>query len=155
MGVYSCTRLDQERAITYLFDLPREDVFKAWTERDRAVRWWGPKGFTTPSLEIDLRPGGAWRGTMRSRDGTNYHHHGVFHEIVEPERLVFTFIWDHQPDDEELVTVTFGERDGKTEMTVRLKATPAARPEPVQKRSQRLEVGAKHGPAAGVLGQTI
>ena len=50
---------EQELVITRVFDAPRELVFKAWTEPEHVVRWWGPKGYTTPFSTIDLRPGGA------------------------------------------------------------------------------------------------
>ena len=52
--------------ITRIFDAPRDLLFKAWTERDRLQRWWGPGGFTNPVCEIDPRPGGAIRIHMRS-----------------------------------------------------------------------------------------
>ncbi|MGH7719513.1 MAG: SRPBCC domain-containing protein [Gemmatimonadaceae bacterium] len=110
----------RELVITRVFDAPRDLVWKAWTERDRAIQWWGPKDFTVPLLELDPRPGGAWRAVMRSPEGQEYPQHGVFKEIVPPERLVFTLIWDNDgPGSEMLVTITFVERGGKTEMTFR------------------------------------
>jgi uncharacterized protein YndB with AHSA1/START domain len=45
--------------ITRVFDAPRELVFKVWSQPDHLVCWWGPKGFTTPSCQIDFRPGGS------------------------------------------------------------------------------------------------
>lgn len=110
---------ERELVITRLFDAPRDVVFQAWTEPERLIEWWGPKGFTTPSFELDLRPGGAWRAHMRSQEGKDYIHYGVLREIVPPERLVLTFVWEDDPDHEMLVTVTFAERDGRTEMTLR------------------------------------
>ncbi len=50
--------LEQGLVITRVFDAPRALVFKAWTEPERLMRWWGPKGFTTPFCKVDLRPGG-------------------------------------------------------------------------------------------------
>lgn len=110
---------ERELVITRVLDAPRALVFKVWTEREHARHWWGPKDFTTPELEMDLRVGGAWRATIRSPEGKDYRQRGVFREIVAPERLVFTFIWDESPTVEMLVTVTFAERGGKTEMTFR------------------------------------
>jgi uncharacterized protein YndB with AHSA1/START domain len=109
----------RELVIRRVFDAPRDLVFKVWTDRGHAIRWWGPKDFTTPELEMDLRPGGAWRAIIRSPDGKDYPQHGVFREIVAPERLVFTFIWDDKPSEEMLVTVTFAERGRNTEITFR------------------------------------
>jgi uncharacterized protein YndB with AHSA1/START domain len=65
-------------------------VFKAWTEPAHLARWWGPKGFTNPICEVDLRVGGAWRIVMRAPNGAEYPGGGVYREIVKPERLVFT-----------------------------------------------------------------
>jgi len=70
------------------FDAPREMVFKAWTEQDRLKHWWGPRGFTTPFCEIDLRPGGVFLFCMRSPEGRDSWGRSVFREIVVPERLV-------------------------------------------------------------------
>ncbi|HZA25330.1 MAG TPA: SRPBCC domain-containing protein, partial [Dehalococcoidia bacterium] len=57
---------ERELVIERIFDAPRELVFKAWTEPDRMMRWWGPKGFTTPFCQIDLRVGGTFLYCMRS-----------------------------------------------------------------------------------------
>ncbi|MGC2225172.1 MAG: SRPBCC domain-containing protein [Methylocella sp.] len=56
----------REVVITRVFDAPRGLVFKAWTDPEHMVRWWGPKGFTNPICELDARVGGAWRTVMRS-----------------------------------------------------------------------------------------
>jgi uncharacterized protein YndB with AHSA1/START domain len=79
-----------ELTMTRVFDAPRELVFRAWTDPERLKRWWGPKGFTNPVCEVDVRPGGAIRIHMRGPDGTVYPMTGAFIEIVEAERLVFT-----------------------------------------------------------------
>jgi uncharacterized protein YndB with AHSA1/START domain len=110
---------DRELVITRVFDAPRDLVFKAWTERERLAQWWGPEGFALPFLELDMRPGGTWRACMRGPDGTNYLQHGVCRELVPPERLAYTLIWDSDPEHEMLVTVVFAERGQKTEMTLR------------------------------------
>lgn len=110
----------RELVITRVFDAPRSLVFKAWTEPERVMCWLGPKGFTALEFEMDLRPGGAWRSRMRSPEGTEYANGGIVREIVEPERLVFTFAWDDEdgkPGREMLVAITFAEREGGTEMT--------------------------------------
>jgi uncharacterized protein YndB with AHSA1/START domain len=56
---------EQELVITRVFDAPRELLFEAWTEPEHFVRWWGPKGYTTPYCTIDLRPGGVMHHCMR------------------------------------------------------------------------------------------
>src|SRR5271166_4349847 len=115
------TLVDRELVITRIFDAPRELVFKAWTEPERAVRWWGPQGFTTAYCEMDIRPGGIYRVCMRSPEGTEHRQRGVCREIVAPERIVFTFAWedaDGKPGHELLTTVTFAEHGTGTKLTL-------------------------------------
>jgi uncharacterized protein YndB with AHSA1/START domain len=119
--------------ITRILDAPRDLVFKAWTDPKHLARWWGPKWFTNPVCEVDVRPGGAIRIDMRAPDGVVYPMKGVFHEVVEPERLVFTSSAledeDGNPRLENLNTVTFAEHEGKTKLTVRavvVKAEPGS-----------------------------
>jgi len=109
-------------AIERTFDAPRELVFKAWSDPQHLVHWYGPRGFTLPSCKLDLRPGGNWRSCMLSPEGREHWVKGVFREIVEAERLVFTY--GHENEDgelghETLVTVTFAEQGGKTKLTLR------------------------------------
>jgi uncharacterized protein YndB with AHSA1/START domain len=109
-----------ELILTRVLDAPRALVFKAWTDPKHLAQWWGPNGFTNPVCEVDLRPGGALLIHMHGF-GVTYPMKGTFHEIVEPERLVFTA---SAVDDagtaylEVLNTVTFAERDGKTTLTL-------------------------------------
>ena len=107
--------------ITRVLDAPPRLVFKAWSEPARLVHWWGPQGFTLPSCKMDVRPGGAFRFHMHSPEGTDHWLRGVYREIVEPERLVFSWAWEDaegKPGHETLVTVTFAEHGGKTKLTL-------------------------------------
>ena len=116
------TANERELVITRVFDAPRDLVWKAWTEPERIKQWSAPKGFTIPVAEGELRPGGAWKSCMRKPDGTDLWLAGVYREIDEPKRLVFTHAWldEHgHPGPETLVTVILAERGGKTEMTFR------------------------------------
>jgi len=113
---------EQELVLTSVFDVPRELVFKAWTDPKRVAQWWGPHGFTNPVCELDARPGGAIRIHMRGPDGTVYPMTGVYQEVVEPERIVFTSAaLDEKghPMFEVLTTVTFAEQGGKTKQILR------------------------------------
>lgn len=124
----------KELTITRIFDAPRELVWKAWTEPERVKRWWGPKGFTSPVIKIDLRVGGEYLNCMRSPEGQDFWSKGVFREIAPPERLVMTGSFADKEGNtvpasyygmsgdwplEMLVTVTFEEQEGKTKLTLK------------------------------------
>jgi uncharacterized protein YndB with AHSA1/START domain len=114
-------RDEHELVIVRVFDAPRELVFKAWTEPARSARWWGPQGFVLAACEADVRPGGAWRRCLRAPDGAELWKRGVYREIVEPKRLVFTYADEDtagNPGRETLVTVTFADLGGKTRLTL-------------------------------------
>jgi uncharacterized protein YndB with AHSA1/START domain len=100
---------------------PRELVFAAWTDVAKAARWWAPRGFTTLSCEMDVRPGGLWRRRMRAPDGALITKYGVYREIAAPERLAFTYNTEGGANDdpETLVTVTFVDLGGRTRLALR------------------------------------
>jgi uncharacterized protein YndB with AHSA1/START domain len=78
--------------ITRVFDAPREEVWRAWTEPERIAQWWGKRGWSTPvsSVELDVRPGGVFRlNSINDEDGREMPMDAVYSEVVEPERLVF------------------------------------------------------------------
>ena len=117
--------MTREVAITRVFDAPRSLVFKMWTDPKHMAQWWGPHGFTNPVCKLDARPGGAILIHMRGPDGIVYPMTGVFREIVEPERLVFTAVAEDlqgNPLLEALTTVTFVEQGDKTKLTVHARA---------------------------------
>jgi uncharacterized protein YndB with AHSA1/START domain len=96
-------------------------VWKAWTDPKHFLNWWGPRDHPAVDVEMDVRVGGRWRHCLRSTEtGADLWHGGVFREVVEPLRLVFTFTWEEEGERgiETVVTVTFAERDGKTLMTL-------------------------------------
>ncbi len=112
---------DRELVVIRVFDAPRRLVFQAWTDPDQVARWWGPQGFTTQYCKMDIRPGGAYRFCMRSPQGVDHWKRGVYREIVEPERIVFTFAWedpDGRPGHETLITVTFEDEGAMTKLTL-------------------------------------
>lgn len=117
--------MERELIITRILDAPREPVFRAWTDPAYLARWWGPKGFTNPVCEADVRPGGVLRIAMRGPDGSEYPMKGVFQEVVSPERLVFTNIAVDAGGKhllEGVTQVTFAEQSGKTKLTVNTRA---------------------------------
>ncbi|MET8678128.1 SRPBCC domain-containing protein [Streptomyces sp. NPDC004647] len=83
---------------------PRSVVFRALTEPQKLAKWWGPDGFTIPSVESDLRPGGGYRIAMQPPEGDLFYLVGEFLEVDPPERLSYTFRWeDPDPEDRETV----------------------------------------------------
>lgn len=135
---------ERDLVITRVFDAPRDLVWKAWTEPERTMRWWGPKNFTAPVSKIDLRVGGAYLSCMRGAgpDGVvrDFWSTGVYREIVPQKRLVCTDSFadekgnvvpaSHYGMEEDfplelLITVTFEETGGKTTMTLLHEGMPA------------------------------
>ena len=98
---------------------PRARVFAACTEPDELAKWWGPHGFTSPSIELDVRVGGSYRIAMQPPDGELFHLSGEFLEVEPPARLAYTFRWEEpDPDDQEtIVTLSFADRGDSTEVT--------------------------------------
>ena len=95
-------------------------VFALWSSAEHMKRWMGPKSFTCPEARIDFRVGGAYRAMIKSAEHGESWFGGVYREIVQDRRLVFTFTWDNDGPSagvETFVTITFEERDGKTVQT--------------------------------------
>lgn len=109
---------NRELVITRVFDAPRELVFRAWSSAEHISRWFGPNEFTMPSCELDFRAGGVFRFVFRGPDGKDYPFDGSFVEVVPPARIVFQGNIHDVPGQDVMTTVTFEERDGKTEVTV-------------------------------------
>jgi uncharacterized protein YndB with AHSA1/START domain len=100
------------------FAAPREAVFRAWTDPKQLMKWWGPKGFTCPECDMDVREGGSWRTVMRSPEGTNHIVSGVYRKLEPPRLLSFTWAWttDGKRGHETVVTVELHARGKTTEM---------------------------------------
>jgi uncharacterized protein YndB with AHSA1/START domain len=87
-----------------LIGAPLSVVFRALTEPQELSKWWGPDGFTIPSVESELRPGGGYRIAMQPPEGELFYLAGEFREVAPPERLFYTFRWeDPDPEDQETV----------------------------------------------------
>lgn len=102
------------------FAAPREKVFRAWTDPEELKKWWGPPGYGTPSAEVDLRVGGKYRLGMRKLpEGPVFYLAGTYREVRPPERLVYTWRWEAEPElGDTLVTVEFHDRGGSTEIVL-------------------------------------
>jgi len=112
---------DRELVLTRLIDAPREKLFRAWTDPALLRQWFAPLPWTTPVAELDVRPGGANLIVMRGPDGNEFPNRGVYLEIVENERLVFTDAYTTAwvPSEKPFMTVivTFADEGGKTRYT--------------------------------------
>jgi uncharacterized protein YndB with AHSA1/START domain len=78
----------ERMVVTRIFDAPRELVWKAWTEPKYVMQWWGPKGFSASSCEMDFRVGGKFLLCTKMPDGQDFWHCGEYHEIVPQEKIV-------------------------------------------------------------------
>jgi uncharacterized protein YndB with AHSA1/START domain len=129
---------EKDFVISRLFEAPRCLVFGAWTDPSHLAQWWGPRLFTA-RCETDPRPGGAYRIVMQGPDGAEYPMKGVYVEVIEPERLVYTSDLSEHPESwhdlvnpkrdrskgrpalNPVTTVTFEDQGGKTLVTVRMR----------------------------------
>src|SRR3954451_4708665 len=97
------------------FDAPIEDVFEAWTSAEVMRRWFKPRqGWGTPSAAVDLRVGGAIRVVMRDPDGAEVGARGEYTVIERPHRLAFTWTFDDDPSNQQMIELEFTEEDGAT-----------------------------------------
>lgn len=114
---------DREIVSTRVLDAPRELVFRAFSDPDHLVHWWGPEGFKNTFHEFDMRPGGFWRFRMHGPDGKDYEIENVFVEIVSPERIIFRHL---EPVHGFQMTILLAEQDDRTHLTWRMLFDSAA-----------------------------
>lgn len=107
---------DTQLLMTREFDAPRHLVYRAWTTPELVKRWWSGQRGTMTVVEIDLRVGGAWRYVMQASGGFEVAFHGEFREIVENERIVMTEVYEAEPGEGSLDTITFVDLDGRTRL---------------------------------------
>ena len=107
--------------LTRMIDAPRAKIFKAWTEPELLKKWFAPAPLTTPVVETDVRPGGSSLIVMRGPDGSEFPNRGVYLEVIENERLVFTNAYTRawEPSDKPFMTVilTFEDKCRSTKYT--------------------------------------
>ncbi|WP_134684915.1 SRPBCC domain-containing protein [Brevibacillus migulae] len=128
------SRVENERVLVLerVFDAPRELVFKMFKEPEHLKRWWGPRGWEVPVCTVDFRPGGVWHYCMKCVDqnqgdffGMESWGKGVYKEIVEPEKIVYTdYFSDAEGNVNEAmpsteITMEFIDQDGKTKLVNR------------------------------------
>src|SRR2546421_7118513 len=104
---------EKERmVITRGFDAPRALVWKAWTDPQYVMQWWGPKGFTAPFCKIDFRVGGKFLCCMKSPDGQEGWNGGEYHEIVPPGKIVYSLYFGHSQGNKDVTPHDGIEHDG-------------------------------------------
>jgi len=81
---------DRELVLTRLIDVPREKLWRCWTEPKLMLQWFTPAPWKTIHAETDVRPGGSSYIVMQGPDGTEMPNRGVYLEVIKNERLVFT-----------------------------------------------------------------
>lgn len=92
-------------------------MFKAVIDPTLIPAWWGPRAATVEVDVMDAKPGGRWRFVHRDDNGAEYGFHGVYHDVVAPERIVQTFEFEGAPRHVVLETLTLEEMDGRTRYT--------------------------------------
>jgi uncharacterized protein YndB with AHSA1/START domain len=99
---------------------PPDEVFRMLTEPERLERWWGPRGFATAVVQLELTVGGRYRFAMRPPDGEPFHLSGEYVDIDPPSRLAYTFVWDPPAPDDRETTVRLGlrQRQDGTELSL-------------------------------------
>ncbi|HUT41214.1 MAG TPA: SRPBCC family protein [Gammaproteobacteria bacterium] len=116
---------DRELVLTRIIAAPRARLFRAWTEPGLLKQWFAPLPWTTPHAELDVRPGGASLVVMRDPDGNEIPNRGVYLEVIENERIVFTDAYTKawEPSEKPFMTVilSFGDENGKTRYTARVR----------------------------------
>jgi uncharacterized protein YndB with AHSA1/START domain len=116
---------DRELVLTRLINAPRAKVYRAWTDPELLKQWFAPKPYTTPIVEVDVRPGGSAYFVMRGPDGKDLPNRGVYLEVVPNEKLVSTdaYVAAWEPSDKPFMTLilTFEDEGGKTRYTARVR----------------------------------
>ena len=114
---------DRELVLTRLIAAPRRNLYRAWTEPELLKQWFTPPPYRTIRAELDLRPGGSSLVVMQGPDGTEFPNRGIYLEVVENERLVFTdaYISALEPSEKPFMTaiITFADEAGGTRYTAR------------------------------------
>ena len=111
--------VDGDLVFERTFDAPRDQVWKAFTDPEIVPRWWGPRGTTTTVVEMDVRPGGAWRYVSTAPDREAVAFFGEYLEVDPPKGFKWTFLFDvdgmgPQGGPE---TFTFEDLGGRTKVT--------------------------------------
>jgi uncharacterized protein YndB with AHSA1/START domain len=127
-------------SIKRIINASRERVFRAWTDPEQLIKWFGPDGFTNTFHEFELKPGGVWRFIMHGPDGTDYNNRVIFDEIIPLGRLVYRHDGDKDNDPGEFhVTIDFKDRNEKTEIEIEMRFMSAEMLDKTEKEFHAIE----------------
>ena len=100
------------------FQAPRERVFRAWTDPIELGRWFAPsEEYSAIVPVLELQVGGKYCVEMHHKGGNIHRVSGTYREIKPPEKIAFTWRWEHDPDvAESLVTIEFRDLGPSTEI---------------------------------------
>jgi uncharacterized protein YndB with AHSA1/START domain len=101
----------------HVFNAPAPVVYEALTRPEHIKDWYGPRRLSVPVAEMDVRVGGAYHFVNRDAEGNDFGFHGVYREVVPDRRLVYTWVYEAEPDIEAVTTAELDEHDGKTKLT--------------------------------------
>ena len=133
------TAVQNEVVVHRVFDLPVNKVWRALTESEEFKKWWGPRGFTCPSSQMESRVGGKYLNCMRGPDGKEFWSTGVVKELIPERKLVVTDSFSDEKGNikpaseygmagewpkELLITVYLEEADGATKMKLKHQGVP-------------------------------
>lgn len=138
---------DLEIVVTRNFNAPRELVFNAMSQPELIKKWlFGPPGWSMTGCEDDAREGGKFRWTWSGPDGAALAMHGVYREVVAPERIVRTEVFEAGGDvvlGEQLCILTLSEAGDTTQLHLTLQYASK------EARDGALASGMEHGMKAG------
>lgn len=135
---------DREIVITRLIDAPVARVWRAWTDNDEIVKWWGPDGFSDETEHREFKPGGHWKHVMVGPDGARYANYATYKEIVEHERIVLVNAGSKEDSDKGVrfrSVITFKAVGSKTEITMRTVLSTVEMKERVVRENKAVEGG--------------
>ena len=108
---------DREIMLTRIFNAPRQLVYEAFSKPELLKRWFGTRGWSLVTCDVDARVGGGFRFVLRGPDGRELGMRGVYREITPPERSVHMESFDDFPGESQ-VTAIFTGREGQTTLNV-------------------------------------
>jgi len=131
-GTMTTTVEERDIALERTFDAPRQQVFEAFTDPEKVVKWWGPNGWVTEVRKMEVKPGGMWHYCMHGPEGKESWGKAVYHEVHVPERLKYTDSFADAEGNtikdmpETAVTIDFVDFEGKTRLVSRVEFASTA-----------------------------